>query len=286
MFQARMGYDLHFHDYDAECTLSCLARQGGRRAQREAMRSIDSKAAFFLSKQFDGMPKVNGIPGIICMRGQHFWSKYPNRQVYYESVGTFHDLVRQRLIVSELERIGVPRVMRDHHLLAFEIFESSAHAPKGVLHLPGVNDPSRGLHAVAVTGCSDDGSMIRFWNNWGTGWGDRGHGVVSAEYLNSHFFEAWTMRDARWGPIPEKFERFPEQFDREYKRVWEIENPRLRWKMAGKNRPLNLGFYQSLSPRTDDPVECVELRNGFGLRMAWAFLTHKAARALPRFVSL
>lgn len=281
MFQARMGYDLHFHDYDAECTQSCLARQAGRRIQRDAMRSIDSKGAFLLSKQFDGMPKVNGVPGIICMRGNHFWSRLSNRQEFYEAVGTYGDMVRQQLIVSELERIGIPRRMRDHHLLAFEIFQSSAHAPKGVLQLPGSNDYSRGLHAVAVTGCSDDGSLIRFWNNWGSAWGDCGYGAVSTEYLESYFFEAWTIRDARWGPTPEKVERFPQQFNREYRRIWEIENPRLRWKMVGKGRTLSMGIYQSLSPRTDEPVECLELRNGFGLRMAWAFLKHEQLKSKP-----
>jgi GNAT superfamily N-acetyltransferase len=240
------------------------------------MRSIDSKSAFLLIKQFDGMPRLNGTPMIACKRAYHFWDIYKNRQNYYESVGTPAELVRQRLFVSDLERIGLPRHMQDGHLLAFEIFESSSDAPGGRLQLPRPGDSSRGLHAVDITGCSPDGSVIHFWNNWGPGWGDHGYGSMSIEYLNAHFHEAWTTRRARWGPSPEKLGRLPPVFDREFRRVWEIENPRLRWKVqSSTERRPRVVFYQTVSPSSGEPVECIEIRNGFGLRMAWAFLRHR-----------
>jgi GNAT superfamily N-acetyltransferase len=163
----------------------------------------------------------------------------------------------------------------DGHLLAFEIFESSGNAPGGFLQLPGPHDRSRGNHAVDVTGCSADGTVIHFWNNWGTGWGDRGYGKVSIEYLDAYFLEAWATRNARWGPSPQKVERFPPLHNKEFRRLWEIENPRFRWKIPGTARSARVGLYQTMSPRfADRSVECIEIRNGIGLRMAWVFLRH------------
>jgi len=68
---------------------------------------------------------------------------------------------------------------------------------------------------------------------------------------------------------------FPPLPNREFRKVWEIENPRLRWTLARRARTAKIGFYQTMSPRFGDRiVECIEIRNGFGLRMAWIFLRH------------
>ncbi len=47
---------------------------------------------------------------------------------------------------------------------------------------------TRGGHAVAVVGYKADGRFI-VRNSWGTGWGDKGFGYVSATYIADAFFD-------------------------------------------------------------------------------------------------
>jgi C1A family cysteine protease len=47
---------------------------------------------------------------------------------------------------------------------------------------------ARGGHAVAVVGYTSTGRFI-VRNSWGTGWGDRGFGYVSAAYIAAGFFD-------------------------------------------------------------------------------------------------
>lgn len=49
----------------------------------------------------------------------------------------------------------------------------------------------QGGHAVTLVGYNKDGFIVR--NSWGTGWGKRGHSILSYEDFMNYCFEAWTI---------------------------------------------------------------------------------------------
>jgi hypothetical protein len=88
MWNARRGFDIHTHAYTAVCDRSCLTKTIGRRAQNMALRSLisDSKQMFFLCKEIDGQPRVNGTCTIMGCRVGFFINAPANRQYCYESI--------------------------------------------------------------------------------------------------------------------------------------------------------------------------------------------------------
>lgn len=41
-----------------------------------------------------------------------------------------------------------------------------------------------GAHVVLITGYDLDKKIFTFKNSWGEGWGDKGYGFISFEYMN------------------------------------------------------------------------------------------------------
>jgi GNAT superfamily N-acetyltransferase len=166
--------------------------------------------------------------------------------------------------------------MLDHHMIIVKIFKSAYTAPRGVLQLPAAGDPFVDLHCVALEEYDPVAQTFRFWNNWGSGWGDRGYGTMTLEYADEFFHEGWIYRPARWGLIPAKRERLAaDTVDRVHLRqLWSVENPRVVGRLPGLGRDHNAKWqwYETMSPTLDSAVACIEVRNGFGLRMGWAFL--------------
>ena len=280
MWRARMGYDLHHHTPDDECRADCLANMGGRRAQLQAQMSTfrDSRAGFFLGKAIDGQPTQNGTQLIMSQRSGYFTHRRITKQLYYESIGDVDELVRQILFTAQLTEIGLPRHMTDGYLLVFETFQSAYNAERGVLAHPKIGDISIGLHCVFQTGYSDSGENLRFINNWGRNWGTRGFGTVSLDYLRKYFYEAFVIRNARWGHAPWKFQNVAPGTlsNRQLRQRLMVENPvdTILIKRS-RNDVWKLNHYQTMSPTTEEPVECLYITNGFGLRLGWTFLRHR-----------
>jgi GNAT superfamily N-acetyltransferase len=170
----------------------------------------------------------------------------------------------------------VPYIMRDSHQMAVEWFESSYEAPGGVIQMPTQGEKSIGLHALMIKGYDPVAETFSFWNSWGSSWGDRGCGKMSLDYVRRYYHETFVIRHARWGPSPAKLDQMRNAGgnDREIRRLWMVENPRFGYIVRGKNRNARVTYYDTLSPTSGMPVSCIELKNGFGLRLAWMFLRH------------
>lgn len=82
-------------------------------------------------------------------------------------------------------------------VLAIRMWESFLLAFDGVIPVPNVNiEQSLGSHAVLVVGYGYEANRLRylFRNSWGVDWGDGGHGLLPAEYVDVHCVGAWVLR--------------------------------------------------------------------------------------------
>ena len=273
-WRARLGDDLHPHGSAVECESQCPLRRDGRRLQFGVLQSVDRKIGFRMVKAIDGQPRVNGSELVMSARVWNYLGGWVARQNYYEAIGTADELRRQMIISNRLPDSREPRVLQDSYILAVEIFKPARTARDGIFRHPNSGEETLGLHAVAIEDYDETTNMFRFWNSWGSGWGDRGYGQMSLEYANDFFYDAIVKRYARWGPIPNKLPRMLQTTDlKEYRRLWSIENPRLIHRIKGPgSRNSRLRRYESISPSSGQPVVCLEITTGFGLRMGWAFI--------------
>jgi GNAT superfamily N-acetyltransferase len=278
MWRARMGFDLHTHGPSRKCDPACLARGRGRYAQFSGQMSMleDRNAGFFLVKAIDGLPRVNGSQLIMAQRAAMFMYRPFHRQYYYEMLPDAEQA--QRLLLESArwsEGIGVSKAYADHVHIVVEAFESWRKAPGGRISMPASGDPSIGLHAVLLTGYKDSGATISFINSWGRNWGDRGYGTMPFEYLKHYFHDAAVTRRARWGLTSAKLGRVKNLSKRDLRGRFLVENPRYRGRLriaAGDN--WQTCVYELHSPWTERLVAGVEIANGFGLKMGWAFLRY------------
>jgi hypothetical protein len=255
-----------------------MARDGGRRAQFAAQMSMldddGSKAGFFLIKSIDGLPRVNASHLIMGQRWASFSFRPAHRQFYYEMLPDAEQA--QRLLLESArwsEGLAISKAYTDHVHIVVEAFESWRNAPRGRIPVPAPDDPSIGLHAVLLTGYKDSGATISFINSWGPNWGDRGYGTLSFEYLKRYFHDAAVTRRARWGFTSAKLDGVGNLSIRDLRGRFLVENPRYRARHRIANGDnWQTCVYELHSPWTDQIVACVEVANGFGLKMGWAFV--------------
>jgi GNAT superfamily N-acetyltransferase len=278
MQNARRGFDIHTHGSTESCDTNCLTRRNGRKAQFISLSTMVTQrdTGFFLIKEIDGQPRVNGTQGIFAKRLVYFCGGAFGRQMYYESIADPTELARQLMASHDLRWLGVPMRMRDMYLMSVEWFESSYDAAEGIIRIPTQGEKSIGFHAVVIEGYDPATQIFTFWNSWGSSWGDRGNGQMSLDYVQRYHLETLVTRPARWGPSPAKLNQMENACGngKEIRRLWTVENPRFKYVFRGKHRNVVVIFYETMSPTLKIPVTCVELKNGFGLRMAWTFIRH------------
>jgi GNAT superfamily N-acetyltransferase len=284
LWKARLGFDIHTHSSAVACSSACLAMAGGRRAQRLAMRSaIAPHETFWLQKAIDGMPDVNGSSQLAAKRLSKFLHPDVFGQELYESLPNAEEFKRQLLASAELTATYIPIHAVDHFIIVVEVFKSAHAAPEGVIVFPVTGEQSLGMHSVFVTGYEQAGEVIRFANSWGVGWGKAGHGSVSMDYLRRYLHESWAGRPARWGPTLSKRDRLLAlpMTSREFRDLWMVRNP--VWQQPLPRRTegnWHVALFEAFSPSLGCPVECIQIANGYGLTMGWAFVYHAPEGAL------
>ncbi len=277
-WSAQLGFDIHTHAITHTCGSNCLTRQNGRALQFASLSEIDRRRGFEIIKAIDGQPKVNATPIMFAWRRRYFCGGGYARQMYYESIADPSEVARQVTFREKLQWSGVPYRMLDFHQIVVEWFESSYEAPGGIIQMPTQGEKSIGLHALVIKGYDPVAETFSFWNSWGSGWGDRGYGKMSLDYVRRYYHETFVIRHARWGPSPAKLDQIKNagDNDQEIRRLWMVENPRFGYIVRGKSRNVKVIYYDTLSPTSGVPVSCIELKTGFGLRIGWLFLRHSS----------
>ena len=63
----------------------------------------------------------------------------------------------------------------------------------GRIPMPGQKESLRGATAVCFVGFNDNNRLIKFRNQWGSGWGDKGYGYMSYEFLEKFSLDVWAI---------------------------------------------------------------------------------------------
>jgi GNAT superfamily N-acetyltransferase len=228
---------------------------------------------FAASKALDNAPNVDGSRTLAALRAMTFYCLRTHRQFFYEPLRDFDDIRALALNNIRLDHAYAPRYLLDHVTLELLVFPSSHTAPGGHLPMPAAGEPGVG-HAVSLAGLAHGSESLGFLNSWGRAWGNKGTGTVSREYWDAFGIEAWVVRYARWGPSTVTFHRLMEaKDDRDYVKVWGLENPRWRRRLRIGGRPHQLCLWETIS-WTGCRAEVIELRDGRGFRLGWAELFH------------
>lgn len=234
--------------------------------------SADRTRGFLLAKAIDGQPTVNASTQLFAFRTLRFLLQVP--QLWYEPIRSIRELVDYLRFLERLERSYLPG--RPFIRLIVQLFSSAHHSRTGDIAWPTPGEPQLALHSVIATGLSGDGKSVKFANTWGTGWGDRGNGTVSIDYLKLYFDQAWCMWNAKWGLSVYKPELGSLLLDSDLRKAWLQVNPIFATALSGTrkgDRWIVERFY-SYSPARDSSVEVIQVRNGYGLRMGWAYVCH------------
>lgn len=65
----------------------------------------------------------------------------------------------------------------------------------GIIDLPYDPDAMYGGHAICAVGFNDKTKLVKFKNSWGTGWGQKGYGYLTYEYVRRYLWDAWACKD-------------------------------------------------------------------------------------------
>lgn len=237
--------------------------------------AINPNDMYSVCKEIDGYPGPGTFP-LISQRADNFYRVW-NRQPYYEPASSYDKIKIASTKNYVLHSQGVSKGSYGF-LITFHIFESIYSAPLGVVPIPKPNEKYKGIHAVAVTGWGKGMESLLFINTWGKGWGNRGWGEISREYLDKYLVEGWIMSRCRVGPTRQKWDRLLNARGKEFSKVWLLENPRWMNRFKHNGDKHRLVRYETISVEYACPVFIFEIRNGYGLRLAWM---HLAAPNLP-----
>jgi GNAT superfamily N-acetyltransferase len=240
--------------------------------------ALDGHNVYRACKAIDGYPEVEGTYNLMALRVMTF-HLLSYRQTFYEPLSTYDEL-RELALMNELLLNGhAPFWALNKLTVCFRVFESIYKAPQGRVPLPANGEAEKGVHAVAIMGRFEDaGEVLRFANSWGTGWGDKGYGWLSREYLERYMVDAWVRRSARVGPSAFVHQKLTETDSAEdFAKVWMMQNPRWRQRFRYAGHGHVYCLYGTLSI-SGNPVEVMEVRNGYGLRLGWAHLHHVAVQ--------
>jgi C1A family cysteine protease len=78
-------------------------------------------------------------------------------------------------------------------IVTFECFESAKAAEKGIIKAPTPGEKKLGAHAVALYDHDPETKCFYFRNSWGPEWGDRGHGALTYEFIESGYVTKLTV---------------------------------------------------------------------------------------------
>jgi C1A family cysteine protease len=104
--------------------------------------------------------------------------------------------------ISELKAALVNNGPIPIGVLCFEeIFTVGAN---GIISDPKNPDQIYGGHAICAVGFDDSKKLVKFKNSWSSGWGEKGYGYLSYNYINEYMLDAWVCKDMNMQKVARK----------------------------------------------------------------------------------
>lgn len=244
-------------------------------------RDLSPPNTYRLCKTIDGYPG-DGTFGLAANRVVMHHARHV-RQLFYEPFSSSETLLETILWNGRLSECGVPSWYYYYPKIEVRLFESVYDAPRGDLQLPQEGEREQGKHALSnFCGWSEKGERLHFVNTWGIAWGDSGLGSISRAYLDQFMTDAWVARQTRVGPSRFTLSRITQaETNKARATAWLIPNPirvsRFRYRGFGHR----MVYHETVSVWSPGYVSIIELQNGNGLRIAWAFLFHTREEGRP-----
>lgn len=237
-------------------------------------RDLSFPQPYHLAKMIDGYPG-DGTFGLAVLRALSHHARHI-RQLFYEPLSSYDELLEVTQTNWRLRQASVPLHYLYSLQIAVQLFESVYDAPRGAIQMPQDGEREQGEHALSeFLGWGDNGERLYFANTWGEEWGDNGCGSISRAYIDRFMTDAWVSRIARVGPTIYTWERITRaDTDAAFANAWRTPNPVSVSRFRHRGFGHRLVYFETISVHTRRYVSVIEIQNGNGLRIAWAFLFH------------
>jgi len=170
---------------------------------------LSPRYLYNLCKKYDGSPEEEGTYPRVAMKmllnygvcRESFWPYRPHQADKPRS-GADKDAKRYKIIayarLNTVLEMKQSLVVNGPFLAGVDIYDAwftKNASMTGMIPLPKRGDEYQGGHAICIAGYDDKKGLFKFKNSWGTGWGDRGYGYLSYDYIKRYCMDAWSATD-------------------------------------------------------------------------------------------
>jgi len=100
--------------------------------------------------------------------------------------------------------------------------------------------------------------------------GDQGYGSMDRRYVDAYMYDAWLMRNARYGLARHTWDKYHAASTPVQRRAILLQdNPRWRGTIRYAGMNYQIFIYETLSINDERPAEIIELSNRDGIRVGW-----------------
>jgi|SRR5579875_1024346 len=104
-------------------------------------------------------------------------------------------LIAQAKSLSGLDEIKSALVEDGPVVVGISMYQDGIMSRTGVIPLPSKGAQVIGGHAIVIVAYDEQRKIFKFVNDWGMGWGDRGYGYISDEYIKAYSADSWSFKD-------------------------------------------------------------------------------------------
>jgi GNAT superfamily N-acetyltransferase len=227
-------------------------------------------------KQIDRDPS----PGAHLITGQRaaVFTCLHTKHFFYEPLSGYDAILRvMRMwpLIDDGSRAAADSL--DGVQVSFHLFAGAYTAPQGRIPMPAPGEAPVDVHAVQIVGWQADGGELLFRNSWGTGWGDRGYGVLTREYLERYLEDAFLVRRGWQGLTPAKARLIDSSARHvDFSRIWRAAGGATEEIFVYDHCRLRMIRTPTWSLEHQAWSDVIQLRDPFGFRLGWAMVTHPA----------
>lgn len=174
---------------------------------KDKFQDLSEQWVYYMTKKIDPWPNLQGTSIRCAMKvlnkiGVPNEKGWPYNDLIRGAPELWAHLISRWNVIGSYERITSLEQMRQTlndngpfvaGMLCFENFFSSF---DGIIPMPKNNEKLLGGHAVCVVGYDDAKRLIKFKNSWGIGWGEKGYGFISYDYV-PYIIDMWVAKDMK-----------------------------------------------------------------------------------------